>query len=115
MENRDVRSFLGEMLCGMIPDSTIKAALHAEMANDYKNEFDFVIDLCNGKYYVPEVPMATLNKAKEGYKQHNKSILEILPLSSEKKKEVSTSIDHNAESLLQQWICKFKNMGIRIL
>lgn len=115
MDNRDIRSFLGEMLCGVIPDSAIKAVIHADMANDYKNEFELVTDIFDGKRYVPEIAMATLHGAKEGYKQHNKSILETLPLSFEKKKEVSTSIDNNAESLLQQWICKFKNMGIRIL
>lgn len=115
MDNRDIRNILGEILCSIIPDSAIKAVIHTDMVYDYKNEFEFVINLYNGKCYASEITMAALNSAKEGYKRFNKLILEMSTLSLEKKKELSLEIDRNAESFQQKWIHNFKNRGIRIL
>lgn len=58
--------------------------------------------------------MSIIDGAKERYKEFNKAALESSPLSDEIKKEVSTQIDLNAETLKQQWINILQQRGVKI-
>ena len=55
-----------------------------------------------------------MGQKNERYKEFNKAVLEISPLSAEEKKEVSAQIDLNAEEQKKRWINILQVKGITI-
>lgn len=80
----------------------------------YERDYVLVTNLCNGFVYMSEISMTVIDGAKEHYKEANKSLLEISPLSNNEKKVISSQIDDNAEMLKHQWINMLRNKGIFI-
>lgn len=115
MNNRDLKTIFGELLCSMLPYPIVKAGIHANIRNEYERDYIFVTNLYEGFCYTTKISMKVIDGAKEWYIQNNKSILEVAPLADDQKKEVSASIEANAESLKQRWIQTFENMHITIL
>lgn len=97
MDNRDYMKAFGEWLCTIAPNSLVKSLTHDSMRTMYERDYVIVTNLCNGFGKIPSISIKTINGAKERYKEFNKSVFEISPLSEEEKKKVSTQIDFNAE------------------
>lgn len=112
MDNRDYMKVFGEWLCSIAPNHVVKSMLHGSMSTMYQRDYIIVTNLCNGFLYLPEISMSNIDGAIERYKEINKSALEASPLSDEIKKEISSQIDLNAESLKQQWIHILRQRGI---
>lgn len=114
MDSRNYMKAFGEWLCSIAPNPMIKSMLHGSMKDMYERNYILVTNLCNGFGYIPEIPVSTIDGAKERYKEFNKSVLESSSLSDEIKKKVSGQIDHNAEILKQHWINILHQRGIQI-
>lgn len=112
MDNRDYMKAFGEWLCSITPNPMVKSLTHDSMRAMYERDYVIVTNLCNGFGEIPTVSIKTIDGAKERYKEFNKSVLEISPLSEEEKQEVSAQIDLNAEKLKQQWIYILQQRGI---
>jgi len=115
MDNRDLGTAFGEWLCSMLSHPLAKAAVHAGIRNEYERNYICVTNLYVGFGYTATINIETIDGAKEWYIQNNKSLLEISPLTDDQKREVSNSIEVNAETLKQIWIKAFENRGIVIL
>lgn len=115
MNDRDVTTNFGEWLCRLTSSPYGKSALHVGMSSMYQRDYVIVSNLCNGYGYIPEIPMALIDGAKEWYKQINKALLEVTPLSDQEKQIISTNIDSNAELEKQKCISLLSNKGIRII
>lgn len=114
MDNRDYMKAFGEWLCAIAPNPMVKSMMHGSMSARYQRDYVLVTNLCNGFGKIPSISIKTIDGAKEHYKEFNKTVLEISPLSEEEKKEVSLQIDLNAESLKQQWINILRQRGIYV-
>lgn len=114
MDYRDDMKTYGEWLCSIAPDPMEKSLIHGSIGAMYERDYVIVTNLCNGFGSLAEIAMSTIDRAKEHYKQFNKSVLEISPFPEDKKKEVSAQIDSNAESLKQKWITILYERGIKI-
>lgn len=109
MDNRDYMKTFGEWLC-----TIVKSLAHDSVRTMHERDYVIVTNICNGFWYKPTVSMSTIDGAKERYKEFNKAVLDISPLSEEEKKEVSAQIDFNAEEQKNRWICILKSNGIII-
>lgn len=114
MDNRDFMKAFGEWLCAIAPNSLVKSLTHDSMRAMFERDYVIVTNLCNGFGKIPSISIKTIEGAKERYKEFNKSVLEISPLSEEKKKEVSAQIDLNAEEQKRRWISILQAKGIII-
>lgn len=112
MDNRDNIKAFGEWLCAIAPNSLVKSLMRDSMRAMYERDYVIVTNLCNGFGEMPSISIKTIDGAKERYKEFNKSVLEISPLSEEDKKGVSAQIDLNAENLKQRWIHILRQRGI---
>ena len=104
MDNRDNMKAFGEWLCSIAPNPMVKSVTHDSMRAMYERDYVIVTNLCNGFGRIPTISIKTIDGAKERYKEFNKALLEITPLSEEEKKKVSTQIDLNAEEQKNRWI-----------
>lgn len=114
MDNRDYMKTFGEWLCTIAPNPMVKSLTHDSMRAMYERDYVIVTNLCNGFGNIPAISIKTIDGAKEYYKEFNKAVLEISPLSEEEKKEVSAQIDLNAEEQKMIWINIIKSRGIII-
>lgn len=114
MDNRDYMKAFGEWLCSIAPNPLVKSLTHDSIRAMYERDYVIVTNLCNDFGKIPTISIKTIDGAKERYKEFNKAVLEISPLSEEEKKEVSAQIDLNAENLKQQWIHTLQQRGIGI-
>ena len=114
MDNRDYMKVFGEWLCSIAPNSFGKSLTHDSMRAMYERDYVIVTNLCNGFGIIPSISMTTIDGAKERYKEFNKAVLEISPLSEDEKKEVSAQIDFNAEGQKKRWISILQERGIHI-
>ena len=92
----------------------VKSMLHGSMKDMYERDYILITNLCNGFGYIPEIPVSTIDGAKERYKEFNKAVLEISTLSEDEKKKVSVQIDLNAEQQKKRWINILQLKGITI-
>lgn len=97
MDNRDYMKEYDAWSCAITPNSLVKSLAHDSSRAIYERAYVLVTNLCNGFERIPTISIKTIDRAKERYKEFNKSLLEISPLSEEKKKDVSAQIDLNAE------------------
>lgn len=114
MDNRDYMKAFGEWLCSIAPNSLLKSLTHDSMRAMYERDYVIVTNLCNGFGKIPTISIKTIDGAKERYKEFNKAVLEISPLSEKEKKEVSAQIDFNAEEQKNIWINILQVKGITI-
>ena len=114
MDNRDYMKAYGEWLCSIAPNPMVKSLTHDSMRAMYERDYVIVTNLCNGFGKIPSISIKTIEGAKERYKEFNKSVLEISPLSEEEKKEVSAQIALNAEEQKRRWISILQAKGIII-
>lgn len=114
MDSRDYMKAFGEWLCSIAPSPMVKSLMHGSMSTMYKRDYIIVRNICDGFLYLPEISMSIIEGAKARYTEFNKSALESSPLSDEIKKQVSSQIDNNAETLKQQWIDILHQKGIQI-
>jgi len=115
MNNRDVKTAVGEWLCSLTSSPIVKSAIHADLSSMYHQDFIIISNLCNGYGYVPKVPMTVIDGAKKWYIQANKAFLETSNLSEPMKVIVSSEIDNNAETEKQRWINILQDKGINII
>lgn len=76
MDNRDIKTAVGEWLCNLTSSPVIKSAIHADLSSMYHQDFIVISNLCNGYGYMPQISLTVIDGAKEWYKQANKSFLE---------------------------------------
>lgn len=114
MDNRDYMKTFGEWLCSIAPNPLVKSMMHDSLRGMYERDYVLVTNLCNGFGKIPTISIKTIDGAKERYKEFNKAVLEISPLSKEENKEVSAQIDLNAEEQKRIWISILKIKGIII-
>lgn len=114
MDNRDYMKAFGEWLCSIAPNPMTKSLMHDSLRSMYERDYVIVTNLCNGFGKIPSISIKTIDGAKERYKEFNKAVLEISPLSEEEKKEVSAQIDLNAEAQKKIWINILQVKGITI-
>lgn len=114
MNSRDCNTMFGEWLCSISSNPIVKTLTHAAISVDYEQDYVLVTNLCSGFGYFPKISIKTIERAKERYKQFNKSLLELSHFSDDRKRAVSAQIDSNAESLKQQWISNLRNRGMII-
>ena len=114
MDNRDYMKTFGEWLCTIAPNPMVKSLAHDSMRAMYERDYVIVTNLCNGFGKIPSISIKTIEGAKERYKEFNKSVLEISPLSEDEKKEVSAQIDLNSEEQKRRWISILQAKGIII-
>ena len=114
MDNRDLKTALGEWLCTLTSSPVIKSAIHADLSSMYHQDFIILSNLVNGYGYMSQVPISVIDGAKEWYKQANKAFLEASTLSEQTKVAVSSEIDRNAENEKQRWLNILHNKGIKI-
>ncbi|MDE6409252.1 MAG: hypothetical protein K2K81_03270 [Muribaculaceae bacterium] len=114
MDNRDYMKAYGEWLCSIAPSPMVKSLMHGSMSTMYQRDYIIVTNLCDGFFFLPEILMSIIDGAKERYKEFNKAVLEISPLSEVEKKEVSAQIDLNAEEQKRKWINILQAKGITI-
>lgn len=115
MDSRDYMKAFGEWLCSIAPNPMVKSMLHGSMKDIYERDYILVTNLCNGFGYIPEIPVSTIDGAKERYKEFNKTVLETSTLSEDEKKKVSAQIDLNAEEQKKIWINILQVKGITII
>lgn len=104
MDNRDGMKAYGEWLCSIAPNSMVKSLTHGTIGTMYERDYVIVTNVCKGFGILSEIPMSTIDGAKEYYKQLNKSLLETFWLTEDEKKNVSAKIDATAEELKQDWV-----------
>ena len=114
MNNRDLKTAVGEWLCTLTSSPVIKSTIHADLSSMYHQDFIIVSNLVNGYGYMSQIPISVIDGAKEWYKQANKAFLEASTLSEQTKVSVSSEIDRNAESEKQRWLNVLHNKGIKI-
>jgi len=114
MDNRDYMKAFGEWLCSIAPNPFVKSLTHSSIMAMYERDYIIVTNLCNGFGYIPEISMTVIEGAKEHYKEFNKSVLEVSPLSEAEKKVVSAQIDLNAEEQKKRWISILQVKGVTI-
>ena len=114
MNNRDIKTAVGEWLCNLTSSPVIKSAIHADLSSMYHQDFIVISNLCNGYGYMPQISLTVIDGAKEWYKQANKSFLEASTLSEQTKVSVSSEIDKNAENEKQRWLNVLHAKGITI-
>ena len=114
MNNRDIKTVVGEWLSNLTSSPVIKSAIHADLSSMYHQDFIIISNLCNGYGYIPQISLTVIDGAKEWYKQANKSFLEASNLSEQTKFAVSLEIDKNAESEKQRWLRVLDDKGIII-
>ena len=102
MNNRKIKTAVGEWLCTLTSSPVVKSATHANLSSMYQQDFIIVSNLVNGYGYMSQVPMSVIDGAKEWYKQANKAFLEASTLSEQTKVSVSSEIDKNAENEKQK-------------
>ncbi len=115
MDNRDLKTAFGEWLCGMLSHPIAKAGVHISIRNEHEQDYVFVTNLYDGFWHTTAINMETIDGAKKWYIHNNKSLLETSTLTDDQKKEVSNSIEANAEILKQRWIISFIDRGISII
>lgn len=115
MSNRNVTTFFGEWLSGLMSSSIGKSIIHAGIGSMYQRDYVIVTNLCNGYGYISEIPMTIIDGAKEWYKQSNKAFLEISPLSDQDKQSISVGIDSNAEKEKERWLYCLQAQSIKII
>ena len=115
MNNRDLKTAVGEWLCTLTSSPVIKSAIHADLSSMYHQDFIIVSNLVNGYGYMSQVPISVIDGAKEWYKQANKAFLEASTLSEQTKVFVSSEIDKNAENEKQRWLNVLQNKNITII
>lgn len=104
MDSRDYMKAFGDWLCSIAPNPMVKSMLHGSMKDMYERDYILITNLCSGFGYIPEIPVSTIDGAKERYKEVNKALLEISPLAEDEKEKVSIQIDLNAEEQKRIWI-----------
>ena len=115
MENRKIKTAVGEWLCTLTSSPVIKSAIHADLSSMYHQDFIIVSNLVNGYGYMSQIPISVIDGAKEWYKQANKAFLEASTLSEQTKVSVSSEIDKNAENEKQKWLNVLQNKNITII
>ena len=115
MDNRDLKTAVGEWLCTLTSSPVIKSAIHADLSSMYHQDFIIVSNLVNGYGYMSQVPISVIDGDKEWYKQANKAFLEASTLSEQTKVFVSSEIDKNAENEKQRWLNVLQNKNISII
>ncbi len=92
----------------------LKLLAHDAIRKIYERDYVMVANLCDGFLIANKISMATIDGAKERYKQFNKSLLEIFSSSEDEKEAASIRIDANAETQKQRWINILTGKGIAI-
>lgn len=114
MNNRKIKTAVGEWLCTLTSSPVVKSANHANLSSMYQQDFIIVSNLVNGYGYVPQISITIIDGAKEWYKHANKALLEAFDMPEQTKKSVSLEIDKNAESEKQRWLNVLHAKGITI-
>lgn len=114
MDKCDYMKAFGEWLCSIAPNPLVKSLTHDSVRAMYERDYVIVTNLCNGFGKIPAISIKTIDGAKERYKEFNKAVLELSPLSEAEKKEVSAQIDINAEEQKNRWINILHVKGITI-
>lgn len=81
MDNRDYMKAFGDWLCSIAPNPLVKSLTHSSIRAMYERDYVIVANLCNGFGKIPTISIKTIDGAKEHYKELNKAVLEISPLS----------------------------------
>ena len=115
MNNRDLKTAVGEWLCTLTSSTGIKSRIYEDLSSMYHQDFIIVSNLVNGYGYMSQIPITIIDGAKEWYKQANKAFLEASTLSEQTKVSVSSEIDKNAENEKQRWLNVPQNKNITII
>ena len=113
-DSRDGFARLIEMLSPML-SSQQESFLRSISANTFNSDFNFLMNVLNGKVHRPIIFSETINNAVEYYKQVNKALLIFRDLNDSKKIRESNEIDNESNRLKNDWYNKLYQMRIHII
>lgn len=114
LDGRDGFVHLIEMLSPMMKAEE-ESVLRSISANSYSLDFSTVMNVLNGKMFMPTIASQTIDNAAEYYKQANKALLYFRKLTDVEKHRESNEIDFEASRLKNDWYNKLCQMRISII